>query len=71
MEWISVKDKLPELDQVVIVYHTNFIDGNSAVVYNRPDKSGFILFSTLVEDDIYLEPGVHFTHWIPLPKKPK
>lgn len=73
MEWISVGERLPELDQDVLVYAY----GNS---YNGSDYKGiFISNLTRYYDDkdngiewVYnMTCGETVTHWMPLPELPK
>lgn len=62
-EWISVKDRLPEEGQWVLVYYGNFYgcimnvfeytDGIWRDAYRNSEEPGFI------------------THWMPLPEPPK
>ena len=57
-EWISVKDKLPEKDEVVIIC---------------TDKN-FVYAGELIEDTWFLDNDSWtetVTHWMPLPKPPK
>ena len=57
-EWISVKDKLPEKDEVVIICtDKNFVYAG--------DLMGDIWF---LDNDSWTET---VTHWMPLPKPPK
>ena len=57
-EWISVKDKLPEKDEVVIICtDKNFVYAG--------DLMGDVWF---LDNDSWTET---VTHWMPLPKPPK
>ena len=67
-EWISVKEQLPEYDQLVLVWHPGF---KQPYVASRVDSA---LMSPLywwrLEADFY-EPEEVITHWMPLPEAPK
>ena len=58
MEWISVKDHLPESDVPVLLYHHPYI----GVDMRTNPKDGNIWSSTSKES---------VTHWMPLPPNPK
>lgn len=75
-EWISVKDRLPENDDEVLIYVSTDIvqaylkDGLWKGSINVTDnmKDGY------VNDRIICKQGDHFdfvTHWMPLPEPPK
>lgn len=66
--WISVKDKMPEFNQKVIV------------VYNDVDPTGVpirrLVIAELAVDGYWMEgctwhPDTSITHWQPLPEPPK
>jgi hypothetical protein len=64
MNWISVKDELPDKDEVVLVW--NVFDGvalgyrcNPASWHVRPRFGAW--YNT----------GLGVTHWMPLPEKPE
>ena len=62
-EWISVKERLPEVGERVLTLDRR---GN---IRNRRLR-------TYLNGDNYfapdgLEPGKHITHWMPLPKPPE
>lgn len=64
MNWISVKDRLPEHDNDVLVYLNN----SCAVgFYSQDNKKWFRDRCTC--SDCYLE--LDATHWMPLPEEPK
>ncbi len=54
-EWISVKDRLPEPNTVVLAHYT---DGRICTVDYLDEHLKFITSSTI-------------THWMPLPEPPK
>lgn len=61
-EWISVKDRLPEDNTDVLVYHGSLISIYSYMGHNEwEDDYGY--FSRTDDDGI--------THWMPLPEPPK
>jgi hypothetical protein len=61
MKWISVKDRLPEEDQDLLLFDSyieiGYFDGKN-FMYSEVDRYGYIKAS-----------GV--THWMPLPEEPK
>ena len=62
MQWISVKDRLPEENQRIIACGKNF---TQAAICCRNDPFEFIEDSCCglpIEDEV--------THWIPLPRRP-
>ena len=69
MEWISVKDRLPDRGQYVLVCCTmkvtSKIDYVNAVTMAFVCEEGFVD----VELDEVITEGV--THWMPLPEPPK
>lgn len=72
-EWISVKDKLPNEYQRVLVYR-GYYDGDDKdekihVGFLNP-KDGFYGSQYGLLDD-YLYPHSLVTHWMPLPEPPK
>ena len=64
-EWISVKDRLPEYDQVVLCYKD---DRGVRIGKHMPATyaDGVVAFKDLVRDYAF---GA--THWMPLPLPPK
>lgn len=62
MEWISVKDILPEINQKHICY---FEDGEQQVGERK--KKGIWIIGNRFHWDYKEQP----THWMPLPKPPK
>lgn len=66
MEWISVKDRLPDKGQMVIVLDNDlrdFYKWNMEVA----------LFDGLKKDKFWVSSGDYrrFTHWMPLPEPPE
>ncbi len=59
MEWISVKDRLPEIGEPVIIYYGRFV-----AEAMRNDNGVFVVSCSDEEaEDV--------THWMPLPEPPK
>jgi hypothetical protein len=62
MEWISLNDRLPEIDGKYIVAYTNNSKSITVALFSRMDS----LFT-------HIRTGAEFmtiTHWMPLPKPP-
>lgn len=57
--WISVKDKLPEDDEYVLIYH----NGSKAIKISW--------YSSFNEKWMMDYNNIHITHWQPLPEPPK
>ena len=76
-DWISVKDKLPELNQRVLVYAVGKIDGfigeHTIEICKRfiqrifPSSPGHEMWSGPYQ---YFHTDYKITHWIPLPEQP-
>jgi len=64
-DWISIKDRLPELHQYVLTWTTDADDNYivSMAVWNGDRKGG-----RFIADNGYRDTDV--THWMPLPEKP-
>lgn len=60
IEWISVKDRLPEKEGAYIVYKTN-ITHLFVAIWNGKEWNSFINRTPLKR----------ITHWIPLPEPPQ
>ena len=77
-EWISVNDRLPELNQDVLVYAVGKIDGfiGEHVVekckrftqHMLPSSPGREIWSSPYQ---YFHTDYEITHWMPLPEPPK
>lgn len=68
MEWISVKEKMPELDEAVLVYLKPFDDISLAWrenSYTTFCKESWVTMGGVMYDDDYV------SHWMELPEKPK
>lgn len=62
--WISVKDRLPEIDEDVLMF---FGTGIMAVGF-RLDDAAWCAYS---DGEYYSDCYTHPTHWMPLPEPPK
>jgi hypothetical protein len=76
--WISVKDRLPELEQQVLVYAVGKIDGFIGdAVYALCERYVFRFFNDSPGYETWSIPWDYFhtdyeiTHWMPLPESPK
>lgn len=65
MSWISVKDDLPEYDQLVLIWYKHMVNGNAAVAFCEVGK--WYLFHTSTSDEPINEPD----YWMPIPEPPK
>jgi hypothetical protein len=63
MNWISVKDKLPQ-DAPVLIWYKGFIEGDAAVA--SYSDGAWTLFHTSTNDESIPVP----THWMELPEPP-
>jgi hypothetical protein len=64
MKWISVKERLPELDRIVMAYRSECIKA----MITKYRTHGDISFEAWTDGNYKIE-GV--THWMPLPEPPK
>lgn len=75
MEWISVEDQLPELNQSVLVYDCENGCRNAVyespkegtIAFNRGDKPRFSIVNWVSCSAEYW----NVTHWMPLPAPPQ
>lgn len=82
MEWISVKDKLPELDTRILVYINDKKSEQKIYISYLQDHNAFYR-ELFPEKEEYKVPMMQWesaegncfahniTHWIPLPNQPK
>ena len=82
MDWISVKDKLPEQDGSYLVYYNNegicgiWIDdftinlSNIDSDFEGENRSGWYEYIIDGNEGCYFEEITSITHWMPLPEKP-
>jgi hypothetical protein len=77
-EWISVKENLPPIGKVCLLYQT-YPKGTMFNLRADPLSRNFIIIGGLryngkfiSYEDQYSEKGLeHITHWMPLPEAPK
>jgi hypothetical protein len=66
MKWISVKDRLPEIDQKVLVWACSSPDPEFVDIgFYDPESSP----ETLWRCEEYMD--IHVDYWMPLPNPPK
>ena len=75
-EWISIEDKLPKVDEQVLVYYTwdngKYTEYDCAYIseiLTRETADG--IFKTIEWRGKDLDAVVRPTHWMPLPEPPK
>ena len=61
-EWISINDRLPDLNITVIGY-----EETCGVFPAELDEAGWFD----LESQVFIPPQQHVTHWMPFPKPPK
>ncbi len=66
MTWISVKDRQPEIDMVVLVANMRYGMEVFKAVYYRRDNV-FVLSNPNIRETIALD----ITHWMEIPALPK
>ena len=65
MDWISVKDRLPEESGPYLCYMADYPFGPICMIVNyKKDKSAFWWFADNVK-------APFITHWMPLPEPPE
>lgn len=64
-EWISVKDRLPPEDELILVVY------EKKVTVGSRWKSGLAIFDWEYTGDGQWVPNEEITHWMPLPKPPE
>lgn len=67
-EWISVKERLPEKKQDVLMY---FNSGNMAVGWWHDEDEHITFWCAYTDDGFYTDCDYIPTHWMPLPESPK
>jgi len=71
IEWISVRDRLPEMVQSVLVSVTNDVaDGSVSEAIHQIDGE-FLSISEIAARGINARACVGVTHWMPLPEPPE
>ena len=64
-DWISVKDRLPDECEEVLIYCPEFLEKIRKALYTEGDFY-------IEKEDLIVEPAPSgCTHWMPLPKPPK
>lgn len=74
MEWISVEDQMPELNQSVLVYDCENgcrdavykLPEEGTIAFNRGDKPSFSIVNWISYSAEYW----NVSHWMPLPPPP-
>lgn len=67
-EWISVEDRLPELNKIVLIFCRSGPLKDHICFIGKLTKDGYEYFTNLSGQEIYSE---YITHWMPLPEFPK
>jgi hypothetical protein len=70
MGWISVKDRLPQEDQLIVaarLYNSSMPDAAVCWFYNGE----FHLWTDGIDSGEYIRLAMEITHWMPLPEPPK
>lgn len=70
MVWISVKDRLPEEDEPVLVYGQVLNDNPEVLGVRRMYKGDQEWKRTWESEDSYIYREDDVSHWMPLPKPP-
>lgn len=65
--WISVKDRLPEIGEKVLVY-SKFGHVSDMTLQRHGGQNGY---DVLIFDPHGMKPGTDITHWMPLPEQPE
>lgn len=67
-KWISVKERLPELKESVLLY---FNEGNMAVGYWFEKDENFTFWSAWTDNGWFSDCDCEPLYWMPLPEPPK
>jgi lipopolysaccharide biosynthesis protein len=76
MNWINVKDKLPELGQKVLAYRNygvsfgGYPSGIYIAIFAHINHYIFIIADNETNHNNY-RPMIEFSHWMSLPEKPQ
>lgn len=65
-KWISVKDRLPEFDVIVLIYHQDDSQNESNIDSAKIDSHKKWIVTHFCEC-VYID---NVTHWMPLPEPP-
>lgn len=76
MKWISVRDKLPEFFDKVLVYKSTLMGGYDTGIYiaqrfTELDKREWIVICDNETNKNNYRNIKEFSHWMPLPEPPK
>lgn len=83
MNWISVKDRLPEKDGQYLIYYNDdgfrgvWIDNfavnlsNVSYCFKGKNRSGWFSYELDYSGQYNYEETTSVTHWMPLPEPPK
>lgn len=66
MKWISVEERLPELNQGVLIYFKGYITGGHIIKVDH-----LIKYHNNPAEWKYTQGLSKITHWMPLPEPPK
>ena len=78
--WVSVEERLPEVDVNVLVYAIGKIDGfigETVIALTRMSDTNWLNHHEKVDKPYWLDPWQYFltdyriTHWMPLPEPPQ
>lgn len=71
-QWVSVKERLPEINTLVVILHEDEMKlnhRNPPVYFGK--YNGNYWLETLDHSDVMLSGLCNVTHWMPLPAPPK
>lgn len=71
MEWISVKDRLPNHEQVILTINCEVVDESQMYHLCKFDAEDLSDNKFIHEYCPYFCSIPHTTHWMPLPNPPK
>lgn len=67
-EWISVKDRLPDFFDEVLVYNSCCDDSGISIAWRKQGNNGGWVWDSRM---VYPDDLVGVTHWMPLPNPPE
>lgn len=67
--WISVKDKLPDNPEEVIIFCAN--GSVTSGKYVRASEHKYLWMTSIFNLNPYMDDNLDVSHWQPLPKPPK
>ena len=73
MEWISVKDRLPEKSGEVVIMTLSIITGKVLTITNVAYSAKWKAFNAYDEDskDFVQKTEIHADYWMPMPEPPE